>query len=104
MLDWSGGKQNNAYRAMLEADISKINDELKAYQKNTATTFGMKAELEKQLTLLESLKTEKDPKKIMEIGTEYVKSRSVTHFNAGAVAHGNPAARKSVYQLETEIV
>lgn len=39
MLDWSGGKENNAYRAMLESDISNINSELRAYQENTKKTF-----------------------------------------------------------------
>ncbi len=102
-LDWAGGKQGNAYRAMLEADISKLNDDIKAYQKNTASTFGMKAELEKQLALLESLKIEKDPKKILEIGKEFVASRSKTHFTTGAVAYDTPAARKTTVQLDAEI-
>ena len=79
-LDWAGGKQNNAYRAMLDADISKLHDDIKAYQNNTAGIIGFKAELDKQLALLESLRTEKDPKRIMEISKEYIDSRSKTHF------------------------
>jgi hypothetical protein len=102
-LDWANSKGGGAYRSMLEADISKINDELKGYQKNTAATFGMKVELEKQLTLLESLKSEKDPKKIMEIANDYVTSRSKTHFSASGVGYDMPAARKSTVDLDAEI-
>ncbi len=89
---------------MLDGDISKLNNELKSYQENTKTTFGMRAELEKQLTLLESLRNERDPKKIIEIGNEYVKSRSMTHFNTGAVAYDDPTTRKSISQLDAEMV
>ena len=102
-LDWANSKGGGAYRAMLEADISKVNDELKAYQKNTATTFGFKVELEKQLGLLESLKAEKDPKRIIEIANEYVTSRSRSHFSHGAVGYDMPIVRKTAAQLDIEV-
>jgi hypothetical protein len=102
-LNWADSKGGWAYRSMLEADISKLNDQLRGYQKNTATTFGFKAELEKQIAFLESLKTERDPKKIMEIANDYVASRSKMHFTSGAIAYDTPLARKSDVQLDAEI-
>lgn len=102
-LDWSDKKGGSAYRAMLDADISKLNDELKAYQKNTATVFGVKVELEKQLALLESLKSERDPKKILSLANEYVASRSKTNFSHGAVGYTDPAVRKTTAQLDADM-
>lgn len=102
-LDWSNSKWGSAYRSMLDADIWKINDELKAYQKSTATVFGVKVELEKQLALLESLKTERDPKKILSLATEYTASRSKTNFSHGAVGYTNPAVRKTVAELDVDM-
>lgn len=88
---------------MLDADISELNKELKAYQKNTATVFGVKVELEKQLALLESLKSERDHTKTLSLANEYVASRSKTNFSHGAIGYDNPSVRKTTAELDAEI-
>ncbi len=68
------------YRAQLDKDITDLHTELKSYQATTKESFEFKAELEKQLSLLEQMRSEKDPKALQSITKQYFDSRTKTHF------------------------
>ncbi|EKE27781.1 MAG: hypothetical protein ACD_3C00154G0024 [uncultured bacterium (gcode 4)] len=91
-----------SYRAMLDQDISNLQKQLSTFQTSTEHQFWYKAELEKQLQLLESIGNEKDPKKMQSLADDYISSRTKTSFTRWAVGFDDPI-RRTTPQLDTEM-
>jgi hypothetical protein len=104
LFNWADAKKSLAMRMALDTDITIIEKKLAEYKSSIAPRFDMIAGLDKQLALLTQIKGETDPKALTKLTSEYVTLRSKMAFTPGSVGYDDPAVRKTIAQLDAEVI